>query len=370
MTANGQTITHQMNATGSAFPPADAVAPFMPRGRGGAVMYSSGHDEQRQDEQRQDDRRDDEQRQDDSFNPLASRMIFSQRPPVLSQTPSFLDASFLADAVARATDRRERAAAWEQLWEQSGRAIAQRVKGQFARSAPDDFVEHAAGVIYEKLARGMYDWRAGTFGSWCFTVLHRHAISLYHQARRSATSLETLALEPASRATSQAEPFGETPALQALLGRLRSQLDELSARPELVSQVNYYAVLLVELRRGLVMRLRGRGILPGLSALLPRWNALADSAIVAQLLPWRSAEMALRIRPVYPALGPLWTALAAAVDAPPHDLNVDVLRQHILCPGGAALTGDAWFNWKRHLRRRLSSLVEQSVWDGVFAPWF
>lgn len=295
-------------------------------------------------------------------------------PPTVLETIA-PDPSFLADEVWRSANSPRQAQAWEALWHNSARTIAQRVKGQFRNTIPDDFVEHAAGVVFERLARGMYDWRQGTFGSWCFTVLHRHAISLYHQSRRQAASLERLNAEPATQRfelpiDADAGAFEQMPALRALVTRLRGVLDDLAGRQELVSQVNYYAMLLLELRRGLVTRLKGRGILPGLAYLLPQWAGRADSAIVAELLPWRDAESELRIKAPYAPIGQIWLLLTPSIDAQPHDLQVDVLRLRIRANGAGALTGDAWFNWKRHLRKRLASLVDERIWNDVFAPWF
>lgn len=291
------------------------------------------------------------------------------------------DASFLAHAVAHAATRREQAEAWAALWTRTGRAIAERVKGQFGRSVPENFADHAQGVIYEKLARGLYDWRQGAFANWCFTVLHRQAISLYHQGRGAATSLDALPYEPIGRGgrggKAAQEEVGleeqaseEMPGVSGLLKQLREELDALANRDELRSQVNYFAVLLLELRRGLVTRLKARGVIPGLAELMPQWGKLTDSAVVRELLPWRSGELSLKIKAPYPKLGEIWSALEASIDGEPHDLPVEVLRTRIVAGDGEMLTDDAWFNWKRHLRRRLAGLVDATVWNELFAPWF
>jgi DNA-directed RNA polymerase specialized sigma24 family protein len=276
------------------------------------------------------------------------------------------DPSMLAQLIATPTSRQEQVQAWETLWATSARAIAEQVKARFGRYVPQDFVDHAQGRLWEKLVKGKYDWRKGAFPAWWRRVLMNKANDLYNEAKGNLSISDSP--EPESRP--DFEEFSQAEALQGSLVRLREVLDELSSRPELVAQVNYYAVLLVELRRAMVQRLRERQLIPGLAKASSTLANLRDSQAIAAMLPWRTSELELRFRPGFATIGAIWRELEPYIDRPPYDLRVDVARLHMVTAGGTALTRDAWYNWKRHLQTKLTGLVDESTWTDLFSKWF
>lgn len=276
------------------------------------------------------------------------------------------DPSLLAQLIATPPSRQEQVAAWEALWSSCGQAIAQQVKARFGRYVPQDFVDHAQGRLWEKLVQGKYDWRKGTFPAWWRRVLTNRANDLYNEAKGKVSMAD--APEPPARA--EVEPYSHAEALQLSLSRLREVLDAISGRSELMAQVNYYAVLLVELRRAMVQRLRERQLIPGLAKASPAFAKLKDSQAIAQMLPWRTPELSLRFRAGFATISEIWRELEPHIDAEPYDLRVDVARLHMVTAGGAALTRDAWYNWKRHLQTRLSGLVDRETYTELFSKWF
>jgi hypothetical protein len=158
-----------------------------------------------------------------------------------------------------------------------------------------------------------------------------------------------------------ADTVGE--AMRERLAETRQAMDALSDRPELRAQVNYYAVFLIELRRALVSRLRKNQLLPGLGNLSAQWKSLRDSDVIDQLLPWRDGEPALAFRPDLNNLGDVWERLRPLIDQPPHDLGAEAVCAHIVCGTGEAVTRDVWYNWKRHLRGKLTQIGLAAKWE-------
>jgi hypothetical protein len=248
----------------------------------------------------------------------------------------------------------------QQLWELYAEPIAKQVGSKYRNCVPPDFAGNAFGLLWEKLIEGKYDWRRGSFKGWWRTVLTNLARDAWDASRGSVPM--PAGIDPT------APPVGGTAeaVLEALSDRLaetRRGLDVLSVRRELRAQVNYYAFFLIELRRALVGRLKKAKALPGLSHLSPPWQSLRDSEVIDRLFPWGAGEQSLAFRPDLITLGELWERLRPLIDQPPHDLGAENVCACIVSPTGEAVTRDVWYNWKRHLRRKLEEIGSLGRWE-------
>lgn len=273
---------------------------------------------------------------------------------------------FLAQRVLSPRQTGEQGRAIQLLWELHAEPIAQKVASRYRNCVGPEFVGNAFGHLWEKLIEGKYDWRRGSFKGWWRTVLTnqaRDAWDAMHAGRPSVPLTEGMdpaAPPPAENADTVLE------ALKERLADTRRAMDALSDRQELRSQVNYYAVFLIELRRALVSRLRKANLIPGLGSLCVRWKTMRDSDVLDQLLPWRDEERPLAFRPDLNDLADLWDRLRPLIDQPPHDLGAEALCARITSrasQAGEAVTRDVWYNWKRHLRSKLAQIGVAAKWE-------
>jgi DNA-directed RNA polymerase specialized sigma24 family protein len=268
----------------------------------------------------------------------------------------------LADRVRTGRTHSEQTAALEQLWQHYGRAVAEQVRSRFRATVGPDFVDEAFGLLWLTLTAGMYDWRRGQFEAWWRTVLHNTATSSWRKSRH------TTALMDDHESVGATDPSSAEDALDNLFDKLSEFRLALDGLPQegLRAQVNYFAVLLLELRRALVARLRMQNLLPNLAELLPDWKGVADSGVIEHLFPWRAEEELLAFRDDLADLREIWGRLCPLVDAPPHDLRAELMCAQIVSKAGTPLTRDVWYNWKRHLKQKLRELGFPGKWDDLF----
>jgi hypothetical protein len=257
----------------------------------------------------------------------------------------------------------DRDKALDQLWTTSAKPIAEQIRAKYRHAVLPDFVGGAFGLLWQKLVDGKYDWRKGSFEGWWRTVLSNLATSAWRSTRVSVPLTQDH--EPVT-AADRASTVAALDQLTEQLAQLRQALNELAPREELRSHVNYFAVLLLELRRAVVARLRSGKLLPELGQLLPHWNGFSDSRVIETLLPWHQAEEQLAFRKDLAALGEIWGRLRDLVDQPPHDLAADHVCAHIVARDGNSITRDVWYNWKRHVKTKLGELGFPKKWDDLF----
>lgn len=210
----------------------------------------------------------------------------------------------VCQAADPASTDQERDDAWRWLTPVINRVAAEAAGALHAeRWLRDELLKESVGHLHERLSR--FDPTLGTFENWLYRVLYNLGATLRRRYRRC----HALPAEPdlAPAAPPPVEPDEAAAELARLLARLRRGLDRVAWTPG--RQVDYYAVLLLQLRLVLVERYHaGGGGSPGQSGECAAWAERA--------LPWHPAEQARRIRPALPPLADLWQTLSPWLDEP------------------------------------------------------
>jgi hypothetical protein len=168
-------------------------------------------------------------------------------------------------------------------------------------------------------------------------------------------------LEGAANATPQTESENMTEVFRDQ----RETLDRICPLPATTRGVNYFAVLLLQLRWVMAKCLSAHRAC-GESAL-----TISLAELIARCLPWSPDEDAACIKAGWPTLKAMWATLSAElcraaprVDAP---LLCRILQPSL--PEPARLTPDVWNHWvkraKEEARRRLN---DEDLWGRLFGP--
>ena len=269
----------------------------------------------------------------------------------------------LACLVSSPRNLPERDQALQQLWRMSALPIAEQIRTKYRHAVPVDFVGETYSMLWQRLVDGKFDLRKGTFEAWWRTVVINAAKSAWCAAH------DDVALTQDHEPLAVHDPAASETILDQLtdqLSELRTALDGLAPREELRAHVNYYAVLLLEIRRAVAARLRLKKLIPNLGMLIPSWAGQPDSQVIETLLPWHAAEEQLAFRGDLSKLGEIWISLRRLLDFPPHDLGADSVCQRIVSSSGNPITRDVWYNWKRHVKNKLVELNFPRKWDYLF----
>ena len=220
----------------------------------------------------------------------------------------------------------------------------------------------AAAIIWERA--GQFDPDGGRFEDWCSTVLFNHAIDLWRKTTRSAVRPAAGGCDSAAtmRASPEVDADEASEELMELCRELRAAVDRI-AWPASRS-VHYFAALLLQLRMEMARRLRRQP-----SAEATAWRTDFPE-LVEWLLPWHPDEEAACLRPGWPTLLELWTALGDAIGDPDGRIEGSLVcstARRLLAPR-PQLTPDVWNHWvnraKRDARHRLS---DEAVWARCFS---
>lgn len=227
-------------------------------------------------------------------------------------------------------------------------------------SPDEEFSAEALSFVWIKLAHEKkFDPNKGSFNSWCQVILRNR----YKDFRRRTRRLPNLAEEEEDAIPDSSDSdcaYGEE--LQRRIRELREELDHLASVFRAPQQVDYFAVLLLQLRLVMARMLR-------LHDLLSESSLGPPSDLIAWALPWRPGEASRSIRPVWASLGEVWEALREELDRPPYCIEApglcDILSRHT--DGKALITADVWNQWVRRAKQQARSRVDPETWEQVFA---
>ena len=277
------------------------------------------------------------------------------------------DATELAKIVQdEAQPQPRRDAAWSRLQKKVIEPRAKRIwRG---RSDEDVFCGEAIEHVWDRLVNGKkFDPAKGSFQGWLSSLLQRFCCDFHRRQQRNRRRIQPwvddeASPEAAHQATYEAEDLSELAMSRRV--RLRHALDEIRAQYDNgggSAEVDYYAVLLVQLRLVMVKCVDTEaGSVNHLN------GTVAD--FIAWVLPWIEEEAMRSFRPGWPSLGSLWTNLAAFIDQPPYVIKVTRLCEVVNATVGGApgLTPAVWNQWVRRAKQKARAIVGDSVWQDVF----
>ncbi|HZW32316.1 MAG TPA: hypothetical protein VFF52_16505 [Isosphaeraceae bacterium] len=210
----------------------------------------------------------------------------------------------------------------------------------------------------------------GRFEAWCRVVVSHYAFDVCHRSRDALDRPGTVSLLPGEELVASAVDDRNPSAIDSAvrdLGRelrmVRQTLDEISWDPSPARQIDYYAVLLVQLRWAFFERLHG-GLpsrdLVGLEA--ETWSGLIESC-----MPWDANQHARCFKPGWPSLADLWWVIAEAIDQT-GSLSFEQFSCGLrtLCPETASLTPDLWRHWVKRAKDAARERMDPSDWDRLF----
>ncbi len=251
-----------------------------------------------------------------------------------------------------------RAQAWGKLIP-TIEAIARQATRPHPESADD-----AVGAIWELLdpsacgGKNPYDPTNGSFCAWCRVVLYRRALD--RARRRGPLGGAALPIPEVEDPAGMAEEWAAL--LMERRERLRESLDRLSSPLEPTRGVDYFAVLLVQLRLAMARRAG-----PVLEAECPaRPPRAAD--FIAWCVPWTRDEHSRSFKPGWPQLCVVWGKLEDRFDRPPFWVAAGELCACI-DGTGAVLTPDLWNHWVTRAKVLAREVLGAEAWIALFADF-
>jgi hypothetical protein len=244
------------------------------------------------------------------------------------------------------------------------RLVIQRISSNLAPES-DEFHQEALAFIWNRLAiNRKFDPDRGRFEAWCTTILHRFHIDLERRRirsrRRQVNDFDVEDLpDPCEGSADHVEDLLDR------MNRLLDSLDCISAGFDATCrEVDYFAVLLLQLRLAMARRIR---LEPDDADLLPE----KVSELITWAMPWRLGEGDRSFKPGWPVLQAVWEVVGEALNQPPFSLGApelcDLLTQ--LIGRTSVVTADLWNHWVKRAKEQTRVRVDQRTWEDCFADF-
>jgi hypothetical protein len=147
------------------------------------------------------------------------------------------------------------------------------------------------------------------------------------------------------------------------LRSVRQILDQIAWAPSPARRIDYYAVLLVQIRWAFFERLHGN--LP--SSDLVAFGVKTWSRLIESCLPWNAAEGGRRFKTGWPTLADMWAAMSGQIEQV-ESLAFEEFHSILgaLSPETASLTPDLWRHWVKRAKDAAREKIDPSDWDRLF----
>lgn len=238
---------------------------------------------------------------------------------------------------------------------------AWQTAARFPEWLRNDLREESRTIVWLRVHQ--FDPSLGRFEDWCRVVLHNYGVDLLRKSRkglvRPATGGQAASTAVCLPATTAPEETSDQ--VMQRCRELRAVLDSITWLPP--RGVNYFAVLLVQLRLSMIRRLIPNNAAQEISS----EGQIPD--LVEWLLPWHPHEEQASFKSGWPSLSQLWSALRSLAGHPGSAMGAPVLCQTLdrLLPPWVRLTPDLWHHWvhraKDNARCRLQ---DESIWIRCF----
>jgi hypothetical protein len=243
--------------------------------------------------------------------------------------------------------------------------LQHRLPASFRDHLQPDAIE---SVLLEKIPS--FREGEGRFEAWCSVVLRHYAFDLARRSRDALDHPRTVRMEQeaglesvSAEETDRDSPESALDLLHTELRSIRRALDEISSEPNPAQRVDYYAVLLVQLRWVFWERLRRCFPDPELLAFgMNTWSGLIEVC-----LPWYGSECERRFRPGWPSLGEIWREISREIeraDSFTFDKFHSILES--LSQETTGLTPDLWRHWVKRAKETARRRIDPRDWDRLF----